>query len=99
MRKLNKLFLVPLLFISVFATAQTKTVKGKVISAQDNQPVAGASIRVKDKSIGTTSANDGSFTLDVPASSTTLVISYVGFDPVERNVVGNVDNVTVSLTQ
>src|SRR5688572_16676249 len=99
MRNLNKLFLIPLLFISVFATAQTRTIKGTVLSAQDNQPVAGASVRVKGESIGTTSANDGTFTLNVPSGTTTLVFSYVGFDPVERNVTGNVSDVSVSLVQ
>jgi TonB-linked SusC/RagA family outer membrane protein len=100
MRQIHKLLLlIPLLFISVLTNAQTRTIKGTVISSQDNQPISGASIRVKNASVGTTSANDGTFTLNVPAGTATLVFSYVGFDPVERNVTGNTTDVSVSLVQ
>jgi TonB-linked SusC/RagA family outer membrane protein len=99
MRKLHKLFLLPVLFLYLSATAQTRTIKGKVLSAQDNQPIAGASVRVKNTTIGTTSDNDGSFTLDVPSGNATLVFSFVGFDPIERNVTGNVTDISASLTR
>jgi len=49
MGKLKKIFLLPLLLLSVIVHAQTRTVKGKVMSAPDNKPVAGASVLIKGK--------------------------------------------------
>ena len=48
MQKLQKLFLLPLLLISVIVNAQTRTIKGKVVSSQNNQPISGAAVQVKD---------------------------------------------------
>ncbi|MDR1980422.1 MAG: carboxypeptidase-like regulatory domain-containing protein, partial [Tannerellaceae bacterium] len=61
-----------------FVTAQTTKVTGIVISAEDNEPVIGASIVAKGTTVGTVTDFDGSFSLDVPASAKTLVISYIG---------------------
>ncbi len=87
MRKFQKhLLFVPLLLLGFIVNAQTRSVRGTIISAQSNQPVAGASIRVKGKSIGTATANDGSFSLNIPQGMATLVISYIGYDQIEKNV-------------
>jgi len=97
MRQLHKLLLlIPILFVSVFANAQTRTVTGKVLS--DNKPVVNASVTVKDKSIGTTTSNDGSFTLNVPTGNVRLVVSYVGFNEREISVANNETNISVDLT-
>ncbi|MBP9847729.1 MAG: SusC/RagA family TonB-linked outer membrane protein, partial [Saprospiraceae bacterium] len=61
------------------ATAQTSKVTGVVISAEDQEPVIGASVLVKGTSIGTVTNLDGEFTLpNVPASAKTLVVTFVG---------------------
>jgi TonB-linked SusC/RagA family outer membrane protein len=60
------------------AVAQNKTISGRVVSADDNEPVAGATIIVKGTSIGTVTSFDGEFTLPVPVSATTLSVSFVG---------------------
>lgn len=60
------------------ATAQTTRVTGVITSAEDNEPVIGASIMVKGQAIGTVTNFDGEFSLDVPADAKVLVISYVG---------------------
>ena len=60
------------------ANAQTSNVAGTVISADDNEPIIGASIVVKGTTIGTVTDLDGAFTLEVPAGSGPLVISYIG---------------------
>lgn len=98
MQNLRKLFFFLFFLVSVFiVNAQTKQIRGTVISAQDNQPVAGASVRVKGRSIGTTTAPDGSFSLNVPTGAT-LVISYIGYTAIERSV-GNTSELNVSLVQ
>ena len=64
---------------SIGATvAQTLPVEGIVLSAEDREPVIGASIVVKGTTIGTVTNFDGAFTLNVPSSATTLVVSYLG---------------------
>jgi TonB-linked SusC/RagA family outer membrane protein len=67
------------LFISTAVYAQQIKVSGVVVSAEDNEPVIGASVMVKgNASIGTATDFDGKFTLSVPESAKTLVISYLG---------------------
>lgn len=67
-------------------TAQTTKITGTVISAEDNEPVIGASLVVKGTTIGTVTNFDGTFSLDVPASAKTLVVSYVGMEPQEVSI-------------
>ena len=72
------LFTYMLLLVSMVA-AQTTKVTGIVISADDGEPVVGASILVKGTSLGTISGIDGDFTLgSVPTTAKTLLISFVG---------------------
>jgi TonB-linked SusC/RagA family outer membrane protein len=59
-------------------SAQTTRVTGTVISADDGEPIIGASIVVKGTAIGTVTDLDGAFTLNVPGDAQTLTISYVG---------------------
>lgn len=67
-----------LIFSSVSAFAQ-KTVKGNVSDAK-GEPIIGASVVLKDNaSVGTITDFDGNFSLDVPSSNSTLVISYIGY--------------------
>lgn len=77
MKKLTYLLFCLILGIGM-ATAQTTKVTGTVISADDNEPIIGASIVVKGTMVGTVTDFDGAFSLDVPSSAKTLVISYVG---------------------
>ena len=58
--------------------AQSKVVKGQVISAEDGEPVIGATVMVTGTQVGITSDMDGNFELSVPAGSKTLTVSYVG---------------------
>jgi TonB-linked SusC/RagA family outer membrane protein len=79
-----------------FVTAQTNRVTGTVISAEDNEPVIGASVVVKGTTTGTTTTVDGSFSLDVPAEAKTLTISYLGMKTLEVAVSARVDVVLES---
>lgn len=77
MNKLTYLLLCLVLGIGL-ATAQTRKVTGTVISAEDSEPIIGASVIVKGTTTGTVTDFDGVFSLDVPSSAKTLVFSYVG---------------------
>src|SRR5262249_41994306 len=99
MQKLQKLFLIPLLLIGVMVNAQTRTVKGKIVSAQNNQPVFGASVQIKGKTGGTVTGTDGTFSINVPAGNVTLVVTNVGYASVERTVESNISDITITLTE
>ena len=58
--------------------AQTITVKGTVIGAEDNQPVIGAYVLQEGTNNGTSTDLDGNYVLEVPQDAN-LVFSSVGF--------------------
>lgn len=67
------------LFIGIgMASAQTTRVTGTVISAEDGEPIIGASAVVKGTTVGTVTDFEGKFSLNVPTTAKTLTISYVG---------------------
>lgn len=74
------LMLLACFFLSMgLVCAQTITVSGTVISAEDNEPIVGASVFVQGTTLGTVTDMDGRYTINnVPANSKILVISYVG---------------------
>ncbi len=74
-----------LLFLSYSAYSQ-KTVTGTVISDKDKVPLQGATVTVKGTRISSLTANDGAFTISVPAGKTTLQISSVGFDARDADI-------------
>lgn len=85
MKRLTFLLFCLLLGIGM-ANAQTTKVTGTVISAEDNEPIIGASIVVKGTTIGTVTDFNGAFSLDVPSSAKTLVVSFVGMKQQEIGV-------------
>lgn len=64
-------------------------ISGKVIDDK-GAPVIGAAVLVKGTTIGTSTALDGSYSLEVPApvSEASLVVNYLGYEPIET-VIGN----------
>ncbi|PKK37167.1 SusC/RagA family TonB-linked outer membrane protein [Siphonobacter sp. SORGH_AS_0500] len=81
---------------SVQSFAQTTQIRG-VISSSDGQPLPGATVVVKGTTQGTTTDNEGKYTLNVPANATTIVVSYVGYISQEVGI-ANRSQVDVSLT-
>ncbi|MDD4514588.1 SusC/RagA family TonB-linked outer membrane protein [Massilibacteroides sp.] len=88
MKRLTFLFLCLLGSIGI-TLAQTRTIEGLVLSAEGEEPVIGASIVVKGTTIGTVTNFDGVFTLNVPNSATTLVVSYLGMKSQEVAIQAN----------
>ena len=78
--KRKLMLLLACLFVGIgLALAQTQKVSGLVVSAEDGEPVVGASVLVKGTSIGSVTDYDGKFTIaNVPSSAKTLVVSYIG---------------------
>ena len=68
-----------LLLLSSVGFSQDRVVSGKVTDSTGNG-VAGVSVSVKGQpSIGTTTAENGNYSLSVPSNATTLVFSSVGY--------------------
>src|SRR5690606_37787910 len=70
------------------------SVTGKVLG-EGGVPLAGASVQVKSSTIGTTTNNEGVFSLTVPDANVTLVISSIGYEEQEVLLDGRTD---VSIT-
>lgn len=78
-KKLTVLLLSLLLFDIGIALAQTSTIKGIVTSADDGEPIIGASVLVEGTGLGNTTSADGQFTIsNVPNTAKVLRVSYVG---------------------
>jgi len=71
-----------LFLISLSLNAQELATKGKITSKVNGDIVEGAAINIKGSSIGTTSDQNGEFTLTISQGST-LIISMAGYKPVE----------------
>ena len=67
--------------------AQTRTLKGKVTDDK-GIPVANASVVIKGSATGTNTDNEGNFTITVPASAKTLVVTSLNFAEQEVNISG-----------
>lgn len=77
MRKLA-LMLVLLIFAGVQVVLAQTTVTGVVTSADDGQPIPGASVQVKGTTVGVTTDVNGRYSLKVPANGEVLQFSFVG---------------------
>ena len=84
-------------------TERTGTIAGRVVEAETGEPLPGATIQVEDKSRGTASDTFGRFVLtNVPAGSSILRVSYVGYVTNEQSVTvepGARTTVSVALTR
>ncbi len=96
MRKL--VYFLTFLVLSLHAFAQEKRVSGTVTNAGDNKPVANATVQVKGSSTATQTDARGQFSISVPFDTSTLVVSFVGFQTTALPTSG-VTQVNFSLAQ
>jgi TonB-linked SusC/RagA family outer membrane protein len=68
-----------------YASAQEKTVSGSVKNETDGSPMANASVMIKGTAIGTTTNEKGTYSIKATENQT-LVISAIGFAPVEQKI-------------
>lgn len=82
MRKLTFLFAC-LFIVGVSVVLAQTSYSAKVVSAEDGEPIIGATVMVKGTSTGTITDINGNFTLTLPGTNRTLVVSYVGMETME----------------
>ena len=83
------------LFMMASLSANSQTVKGRVIDSENNIPLTGASVKVIGSGVGTTTDADGRFSISV-ASDGQLEISFIGYET-QRVAVNNQSDLSVSL--
>jgi TonB-dependent starch-binding outer membrane protein SusC len=81
---------------ALVANAQNKTITGKVVDAKDGSGVPSVTVTAKGSKNGTQTGADGSFSISVPASTSMLVLSSVGYASQEVDISGKTD-VNISL--
>jgi TonB-linked SusC/RagA family outer membrane protein len=84
--KRTGILLLMILYLSTGASAQTK-ISGKVTASDDNMPVPGASVKIKNAPGGTLTNENGVFALNANPTDI-LVVSYVGYATKEVPVNG-----------
>lgn len=94
MKKLITMLLCVVLALSQLA-AQNRTLKGKVTDDK-GEPIGNVSVIAKGSSAGTTSAADGTYSLNVPAQTKSIVFSSLNFASQEVSI-GNKFVINVSL--
>ena len=94
---LLKYLLLSFLFVSVLSSyaQEGRRVQGVVVDEQNN-PIPGATVMVKGRTVGTISDIDGNFTLSVPEGSNVLSISFIGYSTQDVEIDGK-SNVRVQL--
>lgn len=94
MRKFVTVFLCLVLSL-IKLQAQNRTITGKITDA-DGKPVAGASVQVKGLKQGVAANEQGVFSISVPTSAKTLLISSIGFQEQEVRI-GSQSSMNVQL--
>lgn len=75
-------------------TGEGRVVIGVVNS--DEGPLPGVTIMVKGTTLGTLTDINGFYSMVVPEGNNTILFSYIGFKPIEREAVSGTVNVTMS---
>jgi TonB-linked SusC/RagA family outer membrane protein len=85
------------LCVAVAATAQERTITGTVTGQDDGLPIPGVSVKAIGSTAGTSTSADGKFLIKIPAASTQIQFSSIGYAPLTRPVgTSNVLNVALS---
>ena len=77
-------FFLMLLHVVVFA--QNFTISGKITNQLDGESLFGVNITTTDFKLGTTTNEYGFYTLTLPKETKTIVISYMGFNTLTKEI-------------
>jgi len=83
--------------VTVFSVmAQSRTVSGKVSSADEPEGIPGVNVRVQGTTVGVITDLDGSYSVNVPDGANELTFSFVGF-LTQQIAIGNRSTIDVIL--
>lgn len=88
--------------MAIFFCTQTifaqNTIKGKILD-ENNLPLSGANIIVKNTTIGTASDNEGNFTISgIKNGEYKVRVSFFGFETIEKPVAVNNNEISIDIT-
>ena len=84
MHRKNTYIILGLILISSSAIGQA--IQGRIVDAQTNEPLTGASIEVINEATGTVTDALGQFIVSPGTYPVTLVISHVGYESISKEV-------------
>lgn len=90
----QSLFFLFLLLLQITVQAQSPNLSGRVFSADDNEPLPGATVKVKGSSNSAVTDQNGSFIINA-VKGDVLVISFIGYVETELRVVD--ENVALNI--
>ena len=82
---MKKITIFLFLFVSILANAQSYTLSGKVVD-KNKQPLAGASVFVKEIKKGTSTNFDGNFSINLQKGSYTVEVSFIGYTTISEKI-------------
>lgn len=96
--KLDRILIILMMLVAgMTATAQDRTVTGTVISAEDGEPLIGATVRVKGVPARAAVTDiDGVYTINA-APGQTLLFTYVGYNDADRKVTSTTTTLDVTM--
>ncbi len=86
--KATKFLFILFLLLPVFIWAQGIEVSGNVVSAEDNMPLAGVTVQVKNTNKGVITDFDGNYVLEDADENATLIFNFIGFKTQEIEING-----------
>ncbi|CAN5383851.1 TonB-dependent receptor [soil metagenome] len=96
--KLNRFLLSGVLWLFTFTALLAQGVRGRITDATTKAAIPGVTISVTNAKIGTTTDENGDYTLKLAPGSYTLRISFVGYTNQTTNVtVSGTENATVNI--
>ncbi|RCR67756.1 SusC/RagA family TonB-linked outer membrane protein [Larkinella punicea] len=100
-KTLRCLFVTTWLLGMVLAPAraqQSRRVTGIIKLGTDNSPIPGVNVLIKGSTLGTTSDNNGRYSLEVSGTNPVLIYSFIGYKT-EEVTVGNRSTIDVTMTE
>src|SRR6187431_1547644 len=82
-------------FINVLF-AQQRTISGKITDATTLKPLQGSTVAVRGSNVATETNSEGNFTIVVPNDNSKIIISNIGYEPLEVTTAGK-DNFSLTL--
>lgn len=96
MKKLMKIWL--FIFVTGICTAQAQVeITGQVTDSKTKLAIPGVSVSVQGTTIGTTCDINGTYTISVPESTTTLLFSFIGMKTQTVSIPANTTSLNVEM--
>src|SRR5215471_4732360 len=91
MKRKLKILVLLLMFAAHIYAQQTRTITGKVTDAKNGEALPGVTIKAGNSNVLTQTKPDGTFSINIPAATQTLLFSFVGYADAEVSVSANMN--------